>query len=117
MLNKKVNGFEEYWISLQLPELHRGKRIYVIGHPEGKELSYSLQDNRLIAYDVEYVHYRSPTTHGSSGSPLFNDDWLLIGIHHGKADKSLDKKKKDQEYEANEGIPLSAIITAVKRHS
>jgi hypothetical protein len=115
MLNEKVEGFEVYQSSLLLPELQRGKRIYVIGHPEGKELSYSLQNNRLIAYDDKYVHYRSPTTYGSSGSPLFNDDWLLIGIHHGKADKSLDKKATDKEYKANEGIPLSAIISEVKK--
>jgi hypothetical protein len=114
-LNKKVKGYEDYPVSLQLPELDKGNRIYIIGHPEGKELSYSLQDNRLVAYNDKHVHYRSPTTHGSSGSPLFNDNWELVGIHHGQADESLDKKKKDKDYEANEGIPLSAIVSEVKK--
>lgn len=57
-------------------------RIYVIGHPQGEALSYSLYTNELVGLEAPFLYYRSPTTRGSSGSPLFNHDWSVIGIHH-----------------------------------
>ena len=54
-------------------------RVYIIGHPKGDELAYSLQRNLLLGLNAERIHYRSPTEPGSSGSPLFNDAGQVIG--------------------------------------
>ncbi|MBO3273159.1 S1 family peptidase [Hymenobacter defluvii] len=63
------------------------QRIYIIGHPDGGTLSLSLQDNLLLDYQEPLIHYRTPTVGGSSGSPVFNQQWQLIGIMslHGPA--------------------------------
>jgi endonuclease G len=45
-------------------------------------LSFSINDNLLLGYDGRWVHYRAPTKGGRSGSPVFNQDWELIALHH-----------------------------------
>lgn len=58
-------------------------RAYLIGHPRGlTQPQFSLQDNLLLDYDDTVVHYRAPTEGGSSGSPVFDYQWKLIGLHH-----------------------------------
>ena len=80
------------------------QRIYVIGHPKGGELAVSLYDNSLVGYKGDYVHYRSPTEGGSSGSPVFTRAWELIAIHH----------RAMEDLQANEGICIGPICTAAK---
>ncbi|MEJ2864763.1 serine protease [Actinomycetospora flava] len=91
------------------------RRAYVIGHPRGlSQPQFSLQDNLLLDYDRHWVHYRSPTEAGSSGSPVFNDHWELIGLHHGGG---LDLKQLNSAggtYAANEGITVEAIRRGLK---
>ena len=89
-------------------------RAYVIGHPRGLEQpQFSLQDNHLLDYNDTRLHYRSPTEGGSSGSPVFDKAWNLIGLHHAG---SLEMRRLDGSgfYPANEGIRLSAIIAALR---
>jgi len=76
------------------------QRIYVIGHPGGRALAISLYDNYLVGYQDPYVHYRSPTEAGNSGSPVFTRDWRLFALHHA-ARRSL---------QANEGVLFELII-------
>jgi hypothetical protein len=59
-----------------------GERIFIIGHPGGRDLSYSLYDNALVAIEPPLLYYRSPTEGGSSGSPVFDGQWQLVAIHH-----------------------------------
>jgi len=93
----------------ELPERGESARVYVIGHPRGGRLSFSLNDNLLLDYDKERVHYRAPTEPGSSGSPVFDDQWRLIGLHHGGSREMRCLNGKDDIYEANEGFRIDHI--------
>ena len=42
----------------------------------------ALRDNQVIDLLPEFLHYRADTEPGSSGSPVFNDQWELVGLHH-----------------------------------
>jgi V8-like Glu-specific endopeptidase len=83
-------------------------RIYVIGHPGGGTLSFSLQDNELVNYKDAYIWYRTPTEGGSSGSPIFNSQWELLGIHH-KGGASVASPVGTESIDANEGIRWSVV--------
>jgi len=93
----------------RLPRLNT--RVYVIGHPGYQPLSYSIYDNRLLAADDTHLHYRTPTQGGSSGSPVFNPQWELIGLHH-KGNVPIGDPATSTQQPANEGLIFSAIIDA-----
>jgi V8-like Glu-specific endopeptidase len=114
-LDKPVNDPDIYPLAQVLPFVETAERVYIIGHPAGGTLSFSLQDNVLLDHQDPpgKIHYRTPTVGGSSGSPVFNRNWDLIGLHH-SANKSMPMlNKKTGFYEANEGIWIRAIIRAL----
>jgi len=84
-------------------------RLYIIGHPSGGELQFSIEDNHLLGCNDTLLHYRTPTEPGSSGSPVFEaDDWRVVALHHGASKKPLDNANPTYEG-ANEGIAIRAI--------
>src|SRR6185503_13479072 len=83
-------------------------RVYVIGHPGGRELTFSLSDNVVLGFRTPRLHYRTPTEGGSSGSPVFTVDWDVLALHHAGA-LDMPKLSGKGRYAANEGIWMSAI--------
>ena len=89
-------------------------RLYIIGHPGGRDLEISLQDNNLLAANEKLLHYRTPTEPGNSGSPVFeHDDWRVVALHHRGSEMMprFDGGKPDP-YQANEGIAILTIRKA-----
>ena len=108
-----VAGVRPLRIAKQMPVVEDGSRVLIIGHPEGGDLSLSINDNDLLDRDDRYLHYRAPTEGGSSGSPVFNRDWRVIGLHHAGGDAIPRLNNKGGTYQANEGIRIDAIAAAV----
>ena len=119
-------------IGLSLPELpppdeKKRPRVYIIGYPGGRELSFSFQDNELIDHEgsdkgqpqipgVIRVHYHAPTEGGNSGSPVFEDQgWQVIALHH-KGGKFGMPRLNGQpgSYAANEGLAMLTLTAAAK---
>ncbi len=80
-------------------------RLSVIGHPAGRKLEISLYDNHVIDLDPPYVFYRSLTEGGSSGSPVFDQEWDVVALHHAA----------NHEIGANEGVAIDAIREELER--
>ncbi len=103
-------------------------RVYVIGHPGGRELSFSFQDNELLDHEgptqgkppdpeVCRLHYRTPTERGSSGSPVFNgSQWQLLALHHAGGRDIPRLNGMSGMWDANEGVSIASISDAIKRH-
>ena len=122
------SGAKPLAVSLDLPAqtpLDPGRnRVFVIGHPDGGELSVSMDDNELIDHEgpslgnppdkeVWRVHYRAPTRPGSSGSPVFEDrDWKVIALHHAGGPNRPQLNQRAGRYDANEGLALGPLARA-----
>ena len=104
-------GLEAYPVAETMPTVNSGQRLYVIGHPRGGGLMFSMQDNRLVDHGAPTdfrVHYRTPTEPGSSGSPVFNSGWELVALHH-SGSATMKRIHGEGTYEANEGIWIQMI--------
>ncbi|MGA8047650.1 MAG: serine protease [Dermatophilaceae bacterium] len=90
-----------------------GERVNVIHHAGGERARVSIRANRLVAEDEDWLRYTSDTRRGSSGSPVFNDQWELVALHHaGISDP--DKPQDRDAASANEGARVSRIVAALR---
>lgn len=109
-----------------------GKAVYneslsIIQHPDGREKKVAVRNNIYITSTDTTIWYTTDTSPGSSGSPVFNDDWQLVALHHsgvpertdtgkfvlidGTVVDSLDNIQESKiRWKANEGIRISAIV-------
>lgn len=81
--------------------------VVIIQHPNGGPKQIALSANAVMGTRGRLIHYTTDTMPGSSGSPVFNDSWQVIAIHHvgGAVAKGTDGKSRY----VNEGILMSAI--------
>ena len=102
-----------------------GESMNIIGHPMGRLKEISIRDNRLDVQLDDFLHYSTDTEPGNSGSPVFNDQWEVVAIHHAgvqKKDEYGRILRKDGQlwrrgdgddaidWVANEGVRVSAIL-------
>ncbi|MBC8154254.1 MAG: DNA/RNA non-specific endonuclease [Bacteroidetes bacterium] len=106
------------------------EKMTIIHHPKGESKAISIRDNRLLSFvDENYITYETDTERGSSGAPIFNDQWLVVALHHqsvaarNEAGEVLNKDgsvhqpgQADEQVDwvANAGIRISAIIRDLK---
>jgi V8-like Glu-specific endopeptidase len=81
-----------------------GLRLNVIQHPQGRRKEVVIQQNELKDTHTNVIHYYSDTDYGSSGSPVFNNTWDLMALHHAR----------DPSESANEGIRIDKIVADLK---
>lgn len=98
-----------------------GDHVTIIEHPDADYKQIALRDNRVIGRGKQGItlYYAADTLHGSSGSPVFNDQFSLVALHHaggGHNDTELEDGQPVPE-QCNEGIRISAIVDALRvRH-
>ncbi|MDD7936943.1 serine protease [Actinomycetospora lutea] len=59
-----------------------GEAANVIGHPSGRRKEIAVRNNRLLDQLDVFLHYEADTEPGNSGSPVFNDQWEVVALHH-----------------------------------
>jgi len=70
----------------------------IIQYPEGREKQIALRANEIINLDLpKVIIYASDTAQGSSGAPVFNNEWQVIAMHSaGVAKKNANDEYVDQ---------------------
>jgi endonuclease G len=87
-----------------------GEYVNIIQHPNGGTKQIVLTANEVTeVISNKHVRYTTDTMPGSSGSPVFNDLWQVIAIHHSGG-------STDQKYYWNEGVLMSAIEEDAKEY-
>ncbi|MGY4829111.1 DNA/RNA non-specific endonuclease [Sphaerotilaceae bacterium SBD11-9] len=89
-----------------------GMNTNIIQHPLGQRKLISIRKNLLVARTDETLLYETDTQVGSSGSPVFNDDWEVVALHHYGEPflRHEDDAGKPVPQEVNEGIRISALV-------
>jgi len=55
----------------------------IIQHPDGGAKRVALRGWKMkCVSDEGFIQYETDTLPGSSGSPVFNDFWQLVAVHH-----------------------------------
>lgn len=79
------------------------EHLCIIQHPNGGLKQIVLTSNWVISIKPPVIHYTTDTMPGSSGSPVFNDTWYVVAIHHASVPAT------DKTRYVNEGILMSSI--------
>ncbi|WP_293349398.1 MULTISPECIES: trypsin-like peptidase domain-containing protein [unclassified Microcoleus] len=96
------------WLPLLLSNITRGERVNIIQHPAGRAKEISFQNNFVQYIGGNVVQYITSTLNGSSGSPVFNDGWEVVALHH--AGGHIPEPTTQQRYFRNEGILIEKIL-------
>jgi endonuclease G len=102
--------------------------VSIIQHPNGEMKQIAFRDGRLVDLPGEFAHYTTDTEPGSSGSPVTNDQWEVVALHHSGVPKMRDgdlvsrrdgiwrqgDPPEDLVWVANEGIRVSALVGSIR---
>ncbi len=116
-------------------KLHRGpgkalegEFLTIIQHPSGGYKQLAVRENRLLKVMADFLWYMTDTAPGSSGSPVYNDSWQVVALHHSGVPETdaqgnylatdgtvwtRDMGEGRIKWKANEGVRVSRIVEAV----
>ncbi|MFC1455491.1 endonuclease [Microvirga arabica] len=107
-----------------------GEHVNIIQHPKGQYKQFVSRANELVDILESHLHYITDTEQGSSGSPVYNDQWEVVALHHSgvprmengqymaKDGRPWDGRDSDEiDWIANEGVRASRIVRHIEARS
>lgn len=107
-----------------------GEWLTIVQHPNRERKQVCVRENQLIRIQDDVIWYSTDTLGGSSGSPVFNNDWIVVGLHHSGVPErnaagriqTIDGRDWDEQRDgedqikwcANEGIRVSRIVQTLR---
>ena len=124
---KPVEHFGWLLLNAQPGKAFIGEYLTIIQHPRGEPKQVCVRENKALKYSGTgpYIWYQTDTDAGSSGSPVFNNSWEVVALHHSSVPntnekgewltwdgKPTDRNTESQEiaWLANEGVRISKIV-------
>lgn len=134
-VDEKYDLSEFGWLSLS-PDPAKttiGEYLTIHQHPAGGHKQTCVRENKLLRYDPQgdTIWYCTDTLAGSSGSPVFNNSWQVVALHHSgipetdsqghwlTVDNKIWDKSMDEslvKWIANEGIRISRILAFLRQN-
>lgn len=97
-------------LELKTQILKKDSRVSIIQHPGGHYKKISIQNNFIQYSDEQTIQYTTSTEPGSSGSPVFNDRFEVVAIHHSGG--MLIEPSSGRRYLRNAGSTMISILKA-----
>ncbi len=121
----------------QTGKITRDEYATIVQHPRGRQKHVAVRNNRIVVYvydaeskapDNNFLYYETDTLPGSSGAPVFSDQFFVVALHRRGVPKTKVVKGKpivlrkdgkpateqdaasDIDYVANEGVRVSSIL-------
>ena len=119
------------WLRLngQVGKVTVAEWVSIIQHPSGLPKQVAARENQLLKIADTTLLYATDTAPGSSGSPVFNDSWQVVALHHsgvpdtdaqgnwlGPDGRPAPPNPTDAQVRwlGNEGIRVSLIVSALR---
>ena len=84
--------------------------LNVIQHPNGKAKKIAIRNNLATASVAPQVRYFTSTYGGSSGAPVFSDEWNVVAIHRGSVASKVLSFQGRQTAIVNLGSQMAAVF-------
>ncbi|MEM6724996.1 MAG: serine protease, partial [Bacteroidota bacterium] len=78
---QSLDDYGQLTFAEALPE--KDDPVSIIQHPKGEYKQVAMSDNLVTEISTKSIEYRTDTLPGSSGSPVLNYDWQVVGLHRG----------------------------------
>jgi V8-like Glu-specific endopeptidase len=101
-------------LTLKPGRVRRDDRVSIIQHPGGHYKQIAMQNNFAEYADSTVVQYITSTMPGSSGSPVFDEDYHVIAIHHSGG--TVRAPNTQRRYLRNAGTSMIAVINTLREH-
>ncbi|WP_328418414.1 DNA/RNA non-specific endonuclease [Micromonospora sp. NBC_00389] len=91
-----------------------GDFVSIVQHPRGEKKQVALRENRVVDLVDSFLHYETDTEPGSSGSPVFNDQWEFVALHHASVPVP---DSSELGGIVNEGVRVSRLLAFLRDRS
>ena len=78
---QRVSRFGWLRLSASADTIVPGEWLTMVHHPDGRPKQVALRQNLLISRTGGDLWYATETAPASSGAPVFNDSWQVVGVH------------------------------------
>jgi len=107
-----------------------GEPVNVVGHPMGRLKEISIRNSQLQLQLEGFLHYAADTEPGNSGSPVYNDQWEIVALHHSGVPRTDERGRYVRrdgklwepgdgddaiDWISNEGARVSVIIRTIEQ--
>lgn len=126
---RRSSEFDWLRLNPQVGKITVGEMVTIIQHPSGQPKEIAARENQLLQIADTTLLYATDTAPGSSGSPVFNDSWQVVALHHsgipatdaqgnwlGPDGNPAPPNPSDAQVKwlGNEGIRISQIVASLR---
>ncbi|MBA2517513.1 MAG: trypsin-like peptidase domain-containing protein [Solirubrobacterales bacterium] len=111
---RATTALKDEWPILRLSEAVDptvNASAYIVQHPGGDRKRLGFVRNQVSSFDDRVLHYLTDTQQGSSGSPVFDAEGRLVGLHHAGGTPQIVVGKPPTS--KNEGIRILRVVAGL----
>lgn len=113
----KVSDRPPLRVPASQPTLARGDRMNIVQHPQGGAMRFAIRNNFFVIPGQQpyMIWYQTDTEPGASGSPVCDDDWQVVALHHA-ATAPLSPLVVPQEVISGNPVAVKLLNEAIRIH-